>query len=241
MSDFASDIAAVRAATDRLLAGAGALDDAGAAAPSLLPGWTRGHVFAHIARNADAITNLLTWARTDVKTPMYASPEARDADIERDSARPLAAHLDDLRASADRFDAAAEALPEERREYVVEMRNGVTDQAARLPYRRLVEVELHHVDLGIGYGLDDLPAAFVTREIAFMAGVKLAGRAEVPALRLTASDGSSWRTGREDGDVTTVTGSPTDLLGWLVGRADGAGLEVRGASSGALLPALPPL
>ncbi len=74
-----------------------------------------------------------------------------------------------------------------------------------------------------------------------MAGVKLAGRAEVPALRLTASDGSSWRTGREDGDVTTVTGSPTELLGWLVGRGDGAGLEVQSGSSGGLLPALPPL
>ncbi|MFE7116928.1 maleylpyruvate isomerase family mycothiol-dependent enzyme [Streptomyces sp. NPDC057654] len=241
MSDFASDIAAVRAATDRLLTGAAALDDAGAAAPSLLPGWTRGHVFAHIARNADAITNLLTWARTDVKTPMYVSAEARDADIERDSTRPSAAHLDDLRSSAARFDEAASALSAEQQEYVVEMRNGVMERAAMLPYRRLVEVELHHVDLGIGYGLEDLPAAFVTREIGFMADVKLAGRAEVPALRLTASDGSSWRTGREDGDAVTVTGSPTDLLGWLVGRGDGAGLEVRGGSSGGLLPALPPL
>ncbi|MEV0279556.1 maleylpyruvate isomerase family mycothiol-dependent enzyme [Streptomyces sp. NPDC050610] len=241
MSDFASDTAAVQAATERLLAGAGALDDAGAAAPSLLPGWTRGHVFAHVARNADAITNLLTWARTDVKTPMYLSTEARDADIERDCARPLAAHLDDLRASAARLDEAATAVPEERWEYVVEMRNGVMERAAMLPFRRLVEVELHHVDLGIGYGLDDLPDSFVAREIAFMSDVKLAGRAGVPALRLETPDGSSRRTGREDGDVTTVTGSPAELLGWLVGRADGAGLTVRGASSGGLLPALPPL
>ena len=45
----------------------------------LLPGWTVGHVLTHVARNADAYTNLLTWARTGVETPAYASPEAREA------------------------------------------------------------------------------------------------------------------------------------------------------------------
>ena len=33
-------------------------------APSALPGWTRAHVLTHLARNADAMVNLLTWART---------------------------------------------------------------------------------------------------------------------------------------------------------------------------------
>jgi maleylpyruvate isomerase len=41
--------------------------------PSLLPGWSRRTVIAHVARNADALCNLLTWARTGVETPMYAS------------------------------------------------------------------------------------------------------------------------------------------------------------------------
>src|SRR5919204_6987059 len=91
------------------------LTDAEARAPSRLPDWSRGHVLAHLARNADALVNLLTWARTDVPTPMYASAAARDADIARDADRPLADHLEDLRLSAARFDAAADALPEERR------------------------------------------------------------------------------------------------------------------------------
>ena len=43
------------------------------AGPSLLPGWTRAHVLAHVAGNADALVNLLTWARTGEETPMYAS------------------------------------------------------------------------------------------------------------------------------------------------------------------------
>jgi len=45
--------------------------------PSALPGWTRGHLLTHLARNADALVNLLTWARTGIPTPMYASPDQR--------------------------------------------------------------------------------------------------------------------------------------------------------------------
>ena len=56
--------------------------------PSLLPDWSRRHVLAHVANNADALINLLTWARTGVETPMYASQEARDAGIEETSKLP---------------------------------------------------------------------------------------------------------------------------------------------------------
>ena len=38
--------------------------------------------------------------------------------------------------------------------------------AAQLLTRRLVEVELHHCDLGAGYGPDDWPAAFADTELA---------------------------------------------------------------------------
>jgi uncharacterized protein (TIGR03083 family) len=52
-------------------------------ASSLLPGWTRGHVVAHVAANAAALSNLIHWARTNEPTPMYASPKQRTVDIER--------------------------------------------------------------------------------------------------------------------------------------------------------------
>ena len=57
------------------------LPDAAFAEPSALPDWTRGHVVAHVALNALALTRLVHWAATGVETPMYASPEARNADI----------------------------------------------------------------------------------------------------------------------------------------------------------------
>ncbi|MFD5131520.1 maleylpyruvate isomerase family mycothiol-dependent enzyme [Streptomyces olindensis] len=229
MIDHAHDLASVRDATERLLTAVGKLDNAAVTEPSRLPGWSRGHVLAHLARNADALVNVLEGR------PMYVSGEARDADIERDAPRALDVHLADLRESAARFQEAGDAPADWSR--TVELRGGVTDSAARVPFRRWVEVELHHVDLGIGYELEDLPAEFREREIAFLAD-RFSGHPDVPSTRLT--DGTrAWSTGREadNGPEVTVTGHPADLLGWLAGRRTGAALTVAGGP----LPALPPL
>ncbi|CAM5479824.1 Maleylpyruvate isomerase family mycothiol-dependent enzyme OS=Streptomyces tendae OX=1932 GN=GUR47_12725 PE=4 SV=1 [Streptomyces tendae] len=228
MIDHAHDLVSVRDATERLLTAVGKLDNAAVTEPSRLPGWSRGHVLAHLARNADALVNVLE-AR-----PMYASGEARDADIERDAPRPLDAQLADVRESAARFQETGAAPADWTR--TVELRNGVTDSASRVPFRRWVEVELHHVDLGIGYELEDLPAEFTERETDFLAA-RFAGHPDVPPTRLT--DGTRvWRTGREaDTPEVTVSGPPADLLGWLAGRREGAALTAEGGP----LPALPPL
>ena len=50
--------------------------------PTALPGWTRKHLVAHLAGNAEALLRLLHWAGTGERTPMYTSPEQRNADIE---------------------------------------------------------------------------------------------------------------------------------------------------------------
>ncbi|PPS81795.1 maleylpyruvate isomerase family mycothiol-dependent enzyme [Streptomyces sp. MH60] len=228
MIDHAHDLASVRDATERLLTAVGKLDNASVTESSRLPGWSRGHVLAHLARNADALVNVLEGR------PMYVSGEARDADIERDAPRPLDAHLADVRESAARFQDVSAAPADWSR--TVELRNGITDSASRVPFRRWAEVELHHVDLGIGYELEDLPAEFTERETDFLAA-RFAGHPEVPPTRLT--DGTrAWRTGREAGAAeVTVTGPPADLLGWLAGRREGSTLGVEGGP----LPALPPL
>ncbi|WP_030840919.1 maleylpyruvate isomerase family mycothiol-dependent enzyme [Streptomyces hygroscopicus] len=242
MTDYARDALAVRQATERLLTAVAALDDASLASASALPGWTRGHVLAHLARNADALVNLLTWARTGEETPMYADAETRDAEIRRDAARPLAVHLDDLRTSASRFDAAVAALPPERLPYELTLRGGVPERAAALPLRRLAEVELHHVDLGIGYTVADLPATFVQDQLAVLIGTRFAGRPDIPPLRLAIGPAESdiRHTGRPMApgeSPVTVAGSPTALLGWLTGRTDGSDLSCPGGP----LPVLPAL
>ncbi|MES9522182.1 maleylpyruvate isomerase family mycothiol-dependent enzyme [Streptomyces capoamus] len=228
MIDHAHDLARVQEATERLLSAVAKMDDASLAEPSRLPGWSRGHVLAHLARNADALVNVLQGR------PMYVSAEARDADIERDAPRPAGVQAADLRESAARFQAAGDEPADWTR--TVELRNGVTDSASRVPFRRWAEVELHHVDLGTGYELEDLPAEFLERETGFLAD-RFAGHPDVPATRLT--DGTrAWSTGRTaDEPGITVSGRPADLVGWLAGRRDGAALQVRGGS----LPKLPPL
>ncbi|CAM5611489.1 Maleylpyruvate isomerase family mycothiol-dependent enzyme OS=Streptomyces rimosus subsp. rimosus(strain ATCC / DSM 40260 / JCM 4667 / NRRL 2234) OX=1265868 GN=SRIM_009715 PE=4 SV=1 [Streptomyces rimosus subsp. rimosus] len=128
------------------------------------------------------------------------------------------------------------------------MRNGVIERAARLPFRRLVEVELHRIDLGVGYGIEQLPTAFVDAELAFMTGVKFAGHIDVPAMELRAPDGRRWRTGRTEhtGVVTEDTGDvpyvvrPGRPPNWSAGSPaapKAPGLDTRGGP----LPALPPL
>ncbi|MCS0637358.1 maleylpyruvate isomerase family mycothiol-dependent enzyme [Streptomyces sp. LP05-1] len=232
MIDHERDLASVQEATERLLSAVARLDDAALGRPSRLPGWTRGHLLAHVARNADALVNVLAGR------PMYISAEARDADIERDARRPLDEQLADLRESADRVRRAGEAPADWER--TVELRNGVTDRAARLPFRRLVEVEIHHVDLDVGYELEDLPAAFTEREISFLAD-RFSGNPAVAPARLLATGGGGgageWRTGGDQGAPVTVSGPAAELVGWLAGRRDGSGLEVTGGP----LPSLPPL
>jgi maleylpyruvate isomerase len=195
---------------------------------SRLPGWSRGHVLAHLSRNADALVNVLRGQ------PMYTSAEARDADIERDAPRRLDIQLADLRASAARFDEVAAAPADWSR--TVELRNGVTDSASRVPFRRWVEVELHHVDLGIGYELEDLSEQFTQREINFLTE-RFRGHPEVPALVILEDDGRWIPTGGAGDAALVVTGRQADLLGWLAGRRDGSALTVHGGP----LPSLPPL
>ncbi|SCL69682.1 maleylpyruvate isomerase [Micromonospora citrea] len=214
----------VDAATDRLLRTAAALDDAGVAAASLLPGWTRGHVLAHLARNADAMVNLLTAARTGEPVPMYASAQARDAEIEAGAARPPDEHLDDLRRSADRFTEAVAAMPVEAWAATVQTRRGPWP-ATMLVWGRLREVEVHHVDLDAGYRPADWPEAFAHRLLHEVAD-GLAARADVPPMVLR-FDGSRHEVVVGDpAAAPTVTGSAPELAAWLIGRSPGTVLTV---------------
>ncbi|MFD7263566.1 maleylpyruvate isomerase family mycothiol-dependent enzyme [Streptomyces sp. NPDC059874] len=231
MTDHVHDLRSVRESTDRLLTAVAKLDNAALAEESLLPGWTRGHILAHLARNADALVNVFEGR------PMYESATGRDADIERDAGRPLEEQLTDVRDSAARFLATSE--PDQDWSRTVELRNGVTDLASNVPFRRWVEVELHHVDLNIGYELSDLPEEFTDREIAFLAD-RWSGRPEVPPVTLKTYHGDQvWHTGGSEGTPVTLTGSPDELLGWLAGRGlKGAHLTLEAGDS---LPELPPL
>lgn len=227
-------MAEVDRATDRLLRTAAALNEADLAGPSLLPGWTRGHVLAHLARNADACLNLLTWAHTGVVTPAYRDAEQRSADIAAGAPRPLAEQLIDVRDAAARFAAAADEMPAAAWTRVLDFR-GTSEPAARVVWRRLREVEVHHVDLAAGYGPGDWPEAFSHRLLHELV-TDLAGRDGFPPLVLhPGGAGHELTLGEPDG-APTVSGSAAELAAWLTGRSRGDGLTI---SSGGPLPTPP--
>jgi maleylpyruvate isomerase len=153
-------------ATQRLLDAARIIPETELRAPSLLPGWTRAHVLAHLARGADALRNLLIAARTGQDRPAYASAQARDADIERGAGLTAKDLLADLAASAMAFRTIARQLPDEAWLVPVRVLDSARFPAAELLTRRLVEVELHHCDLDAGYGPGDWPARFAAMELA---------------------------------------------------------------------------
>jgi maleylpyruvate isomerase len=153
-------------ATQRLLDVARIITEPDLRAPSLLPGWTRAHVLAHVARNADAMRNLLAGARSGQNRPAYASAEAREADIETGSRMNAKDLAEDLAVAAMAFRTVATQLPDEAWRFPVRMLDFGPFPAADLLTRRLVEVELHHCDLGAGYGSADWPAAFAEMNLA---------------------------------------------------------------------------
>jgi maleylpyruvate isomerase len=152
-------------ATDRLLRTVGSLGELDLRRPCRLPGWTRAHVVAHIARNAEALANLLRGARTGTPASAYPSQEARDAAIEEGARQPLGVLLPELIDSAGLFRREAFALPDAAWGATCRLLSGAEFPAAELPLRRLVEVELHHVDLGAGYSWHDWPEPFVQLDL----------------------------------------------------------------------------
>ncbi|MEV7008924.1 maleylpyruvate isomerase family mycothiol-dependent enzyme [Streptosporangium sp. NPDC051022] len=220
--------AELTASNDRLLATAARLSDADVAAASRLPGWTRGHVLTHLARNADSHVNLLTWARTGMETPQYPDPDRRDAEIEAGAARPAKEQLADLEDSTARLAEAIATLPAECWAATVSGMNPPGHPAWYVLARRLREVEVHHVDLGTAYEVADWPEAFVRRELhdAMVCWPRDPGTVS----EIVVEEVKDWETHhqvwRDLGSGPVVQGDAWSLLGWLTGRASGAGLRV---------------
>lgn len=163
---------------------------------SQLPGWTRKHLVGHVAANADALGNLISWAETGVEKRMYASPEQRNADIEEAASRPA----EELRAwyhrGAVALDEAMDRLTPEQWEHEVITAQLVTRKASDVPWMRAREVFVHAVDLGVGITFADLPDDFL---------LALAG--EIRTKR-----------GLSDDDLRGVAGPLPEVAAWLAGR-----------------------
>ena len=215
----------IAASTDRLVQTIKVLDDTEVGGETLVPPWTRGHVITHVARAADSLCRLLTWARSGVETPQYASMEARSAEIETGARRPVHELVADVVASAERFDDAVRSLPDAAWSYEVRMRTGELRTPEALASARLRELEVHHADLAVGYGFADVPPPTARLIIDDLVDAQRR-REGVPPLRIEATDtGLTHELGTGG---PTIRGTQADLLGWLTGRTTGATLTISG-------------
>ena len=208
----------VNAATQRLLGDTISVSDEDWQAPSRLPGWSRGHVATHIARQADGMVRLTEWARSGDRQDMYASAEQRETDINAGAGRTGLDYQIDLDTSAGRLDQAFDGLDAAAWDAVVELRSGTKVPARMLPLARLVEVVIHHVDLDIGYEVEQIEAATAEWLLEWCA-FRVREREEFPKVDLTADSGFTISMGNA-GEPTAVSGTSANLLGWVMGRVD---------------------
>jgi maleylpyruvate isomerase len=139
-------------ATQRLLDHARTLTEDDLRAASLLPGWTRAYVLAHLARGADAIRNLLAGVRSCEHRAAFADGQEVAAATEESATKRAADLMTDLADSAMALRAVARRLPDDAWQVPVQVPGFDLFPAAGVLIRRLTEVELHHCDLGTGYG-----------------------------------------------------------------------------------------
>jgi len=220
--------------TQRLLGATIAVTDEQWREGSRLPGWTRGHVATHVARQADALVRLIQGALTETPTPMYSSPDQREDEINAGAARPGVELQSDLDSSAEALAAAFDRVADASAwDVVVELRGGTRAPLRLLPLARLSEVVLHHVDLDVGTGVDDIAETTADRLLEWLA-LRLGSRNDFPRVRVRSSSGLVVVIGGQ-GAVTEVSGGSAQLLGWLTGRSGSRGV------SGAEALTLPPL
>ena len=206
----------------------GRLTDEEFDAPSLLPEWSRAYVLGHVARNADALVNLLTWARTGEETPMYPSQEARDAGIAQTAALSPPELRQDVLASVQRLAAAMRDFPAERWTAQARTFSGRTVPASEIPWIRCREVWVHAVDLDAGVDFTEVPGDVLAALLDDVFAMWRRGEV-TPPVTVFAGD-RTWGDG-----AVAVSGPLPAVTGWVTGRSRGEGLESDGP-----LPDLPP-
>lgn len=218
----------IRDADHALVRTVDALPDESYAQPTLLPGWTRGHVLAHLALNAEGLARVLTGAHIGEARTMYDSQDDRDQDIEDLAAEGPSRVRERLLGSTTTFEQAVRSMhTADWADRFERTPGGQQIAVASAPLMRWREVHIHHADLGADYGSDDWPDDFTVRLIESMAAFD---DSEPFVVRATDLD-RSWQLGQADttgGSPGTtgpvVSGRAAALGWWLTGRGSGEGL-----------------
>ena len=204
MNPIDRDRAGAKRADAAVVATLQLLTDEQARQPSLLPGWTVGHVATHIARNAEGHVRMCDAAIRGEVAEMYpGGQEQRTGDIEAGSGRPAADLLVDVAATAGKLETTWAAMPDG-----AWAGRGITFAGeltmSDLLFIRWRETTVHHADLGLDFGWADWDAEYVRAELARLtmlwASRKPMGLTELPpeAMRVSDHHRVAWLLGRTE-------------------------------------------
>lgn len=199
-------------ATQSLLGDTIGISDDEWQAATALPGWSRAHIATHLAREADALRRVTEAALEGRQIPLYSSPQQRFVDIEEGAMRRGLDLQIDLDTSADTLNTCWDAVTD----WTLPLDIGRGPMTlANLPIIRFREVTIHHIDLGVGFTVDDLEPVPALWLLDFRIS-QFAGQG-IPAFRIQSE--SSVEAVLGEGEPTrTVTGTDARLWGWLNGR-----------------------
>lgn len=209
---------AIHEATRRLVRTVDGLADEAYAEPSVLPGWTRAHVVAHLALNGEGLAEVMHGLVAGEEVPMYPSQERRDGDIDELAQARVPVLRDRFLAGCSLFQEAWERMTDEAWGGVFRRTPGADPwPAIQLPRMRHGEVEIHHADLDAGYTPADWPEAYLDATFNRIVEDRQGGT----SMLLRTPDGDVL-VGTGQGPL--VAGSRADLTWWLLGRGGGRGL-----------------
>lgn len=201
------------------------LSDSDLDADTLLPGWTRRHLLAHIGYNAAALCRLMDWATTGQESPMYAGTEQRGREIAEGATLTPAALRNLFDHTVARLDEKWRNAPESAWSAEVRTAQGRTVPAAETVWMRTREVWIHAVDLDNGGRFGDFPDTVSESLITDIVGMwqkKSTGAGIVVDVTerapLVVDSAAAMR--------TTVRGTLPAVVRWASGRgADGVDIE----------------
>ena len=201
---------------------------------TLLDGWTRKHLLAHVGYNAAALCRLLDWAATGVETPMYESTEQRNQEIREGATLSPAALRNLFDHTVARLDEKWRHLPESAWDAEVRTAQGRSVPASETVWMRTREVWIHAVDLANGARFTSFPDIVLESLLTDIAGTwQRKGVGGDLVIEMTGAEPVTI--GSEGSDSRRVVRGPlAGVVRWAAGRG------AIGVSSNGRVPLPPP-
>lgn len=189
-------------------------------APSLLPGWGRRHVVAHVGLGARAFTRLTEWAATGTPTPVYVSLTERNEEIHFSATLPVGALRNLSAHAAVHLNVEWRDLESEAWSNPVRLPNGNVVPVSDTVWMRAREVWVHAADLGNGGTFEQFPAEVVDALIVDALGSWKTPGLDLPSVILKPTDREDSFSFEGSGQATLITGRAWQLAKWATGRGD---------------------